>query len=486
MSDKKNPIVISDSKKHCHGILALIVLCFLLLNLPLLISNLWFDECVSLWDYGFAPSLKAIFGSYNATNNHILYSAFLYVWLHVLPQFNEFFIRLPNLLFYIAACAIFYRELTTISSRVLALVTVSHLIFSPVLINFVYQLRGYGFSISLSIIALTGMLLILNGKRTRGLVLFCSASILMPMIIPSNLLYTLTLFIIIGLHQLLNKTKDIKLIGICLFSSGAGMIIYLPILSKFLKTISGTQGWDSASGLVSHLGIAAVCHLGLFIIFIAIKFRNDSLKDKSVLLIFLSPLIIVLITALIKAPFPRIYLSFFPIISLIPFYYLKETALKNNAFLYGSLFIIFLSHYMVSRFADSNELAARHNAEIKQTLLQQYYKNNTDISTSAKYIIQNKVMQSSGKIKLFIDFHYFLSFKYYWEQFGGDKSILECLNGSGKLFGLKEDPAAYANYKIYILSYTKDHAQKSLKSGLGKEIILKALPSPTELTIFER
>ena len=52
-----------------------------------MISDLWFDELVTLFDFAVKPHLGDIFLSYPVANNHILFSFSLWIWLH-LTQFS--------------------------------------------------------------------------------------------------------------------------------------------------------------------------------------------------------------------------------------------------------------------------------------------------------------------------------------------------------------------------------------------------------------
>ena len=157
---------------------------FVAMGLSYLIGDLAFDECITIGDQIERPFAEC-FLSYSVANNHILYSATLWLWVHLFGRTTEVFMRLPGLFMALASFyLLYYSGKRLLGQRVAGLIMMLILVFSPVYLGFFYQLRGYGLSILLAIVATIGVLHIVRGERRRGLAIFALGALPLPGVIP--------------------------------------------------------------------------------------------------------------------------------------------------------------------------------------------------------------------------------------------------------------------------------------------------------------
>ncbi|MDD5727771.1 MAG: hypothetical protein PHV59_04320, partial [Victivallales bacterium] len=107
-----------DRKKKLSAIALFIVLCaFIPTVREAIFRDLWFDEALTVREFMFLPSLKAVYFAYVIPNNHIIYTILLKLW-------NELYLSLP---FISSRCApdLYWRLFTVLTSVLLLAVIFS-------------------------------------------------------------------------------------------------------------------------------------------------------------------------------------------------------------------------------------------------------------------------------------------------------------------------------------------------------------------------
>ena len=97
--NKQPPLPLADTPGFQKwGLIGLLIL-FTVFTLDFMRTDLWFDELLTLGDYGAQQHLSGVFTNYEVANNHILFSAALWIWLRVIRFIiAEEVLRFPCLL----------------------------------------------------------------------------------------------------------------------------------------------------------------------------------------------------------------------------------------------------------------------------------------------------------------------------------------------------------------------------------------------------
>ena len=240
---------------------------YLVRIMPWALAEYWYDEVLTLGEFVLDPRGKGLWGSvfrtYPIANNHILSTAIYWIWVRVL-NFNlgaEQMVRLPSILFgagTIATVICHWRKwlggrIANIGGILLAI--------SPVFTAFAYQIRGYSMSIFLATTALSGALELVHGKKKLGYALTCASCLLLPLVIPSNILLLPVISLAIflssdNLHERLKMTLPPFACGLL------GISYYFTIWSQFVKAAQEPAGWDSPWLVIGNLLLALLAHLG--------------------------------------------------------------------------------------------------------------------------------------------------------------------------------------------------------------------------------
>ena len=315
------------------GLIGLLIF-FTVFTVDFMRTDLWFDELLTLGDYGTQQHLGGVFTSYEVANNHILFSAALWTWLRVIRfVMAEEVLRFPCLLLALITISTLYVHSRRLFGNAAAYLLAVLLAFSPIFLSFFYQLRGYGLTIFLSLVATLGAFYIISGQRRKGTVMYVIGTVLLPGVIPSNLLFNGSLFLFLSwtlaarerspwqlaltyasmlvlviLRETLpfwfawfgsGATIALMSVGIvvCLpvlvwccwpvmrqiwipaIATVAGMAIYVPIWDDFRRVISSTGGWASGPAVAGHWFIAIAAHLGLFVIGCLCLRKQPKMRD---------------------------------------------------------------------------------------------------------------------------------------------------------------------------------------------------------------
>lgn len=472
----------------------LVLLAFAVLALEYMRADLWFDELLTLHDYGLRPRLLDVFRQYKVANNHILFSAVLWVWLHLVRFGSEEVMRFPSLLTAVLTIVLMERHGRRLFGRPAGFLLALVMAFSPVYLCFFYQLRGYSMSIFLGVVATIGSLYLVRGERQRGLRFFIPAAILLPGVIPSNVLVNLSLLLFVGVSSVRDGSwrRQKRLLALLGLASVGGLVLYLPILPKVVKVLTTTQGWDSGLRVTVHLVAALAAHAGIAgtVLFGLSRQRDVSESYRgqpppvlaaALPVLFACCALPILLVALLRAPFPRAFLAYLGPFTFCALWFYRPVLMRLNKYFYLTVFFV-LSNALVwtrmTAFATQRELA---RGAYPQDLLQQYYGRNKDISTAAAHLAYSPMV--TPQTKIFIEFEFYQSLATYWAGIGKRRSQIECLRG-GSLFPLKLAQTHYRYLPQLVLAYNAARARQAYKNATGIDAELQPVVSPGELTIF--
>lgn len=464
-------------QRHGSTMFALFLGAFVLAALPLIQSDFWFDELVTLFDWGFHADWQRIFRQYPVANNHMLYSLVLWRWLHLLnpnpEQLSESALRLPSLLFVLLALLILYKRGSAILGSARGLFVALMMTASPVLLSFAVQMRGYGLTILLATMATLGALELAAGNDRRGIMMASPALLLLPITIPTNILLNASLTLFVFLAMLLRKQKCWLAWVMFAITAGAGAAVYLPIRDQFMAVLAQTGNFGSPGRLLTHLLIAALAHCGLALVAgYALLRQTPGEREKCprhLLLLGACCLLPLLVFALAKAPFPRVVLMYLPALSIATSALLPHRLLASGrALLYISFFLVanaVLVHAIRGHVRSQQLLAGSY----PQDLLLQYYQGN-EVSSVVHLLAQGQLTPPFAI--LYCDAHIYPAFRHYWMLAGRHPRQLECLSG-GQLMPLRYSAAQAAHRPQLIVGYSMRAAGQQYEHELGVPVRLQ-------------
>lgn len=409
---------------------AVIVLAlFLARTMHWAISELWYDEVITLSDFVLGQtSLLGVFRSYPVANNHILFSAVEWIWLRFV-DFNlcEHILRLPSLLFSVfALLTVMFGWRKWLGVR-MACVCGFAFAVCPVFTGFAYQMRGYALSMLLVTLTVPGVMEIVSGNRVRGLWLHGICTFLLPLVIPTNILVVAANVAFIAVMTgRLPLRRRLALLLLVALPGILGAAYYLTILDKFRAVMAQTAGWNNRWELTGNLGLAVLAHGGVFaLLFLrvlvrhfrkAAPLRNDAgLEPVLRWLACCAAAIAFLILVSPKAPYPRVFLAFLPIVSFCLFRGLRHCCELRNVGMLLRIGMVVLNGFVWERAA--TWLTARQMAEGQhpQNLIQQYYRGSLDLRGLVAEIA--RMSSSSPQAMVMTDAYDFPTFRYYWVRF---------------------------------------------------------------------
>ena len=487
--------LVSESPRVTYFGLVTLLSVFSILSLEFISSDLWFDELITLFDFANKTHPREIFLSYPVANNHILFSFTLWLWLHLIDfSAAEFLLRFPCYLLGVITLAIFFFYGKTFLGNAGALLLTLMVSISPIYLAFLYQLRGYGISMLLALIATVGSMYVVSGSIRRGLVYYAPCAILLPGVMPTNIFLNLTLYLFMTgvlVKKGEGRRRYLLLLTLGLISA-AGLIVYFPILSDMIKVSKRTIAWTSPWKMCTHLVLATAVHCGILITtFLAFKSKTQGLPTKSInpnvypqryFPILLGCCTVTILFAIfVFKPYPRSFVVYIAPLSLSTFFLFPKTnGMTHRCFYLLGLVIIANSGFWFHTldFMKNKNLKA---GKFPQDLLQQFYSRSNDISNVTKALANNPRLSPMSTI--FIDFHFFPAMRYYWKLLNRDMLQIECLNG-GKQFPLQNAPETYPEAPHFVVAYNKGQAIKAYKETIGFEVELEQLDILTSVGVY--
>ena len=372
--------------------------------MPCAMSELWYDEVLTLTDFSLDLSNRGVAASilrnYTMANNHILNSLVYWGWVRLL-NFNllpEALLRFPSLMLglgTIALCVLHWRK--WLGGRTAALGGVL-LALSPIFTNYVYQIRGYSLTIFLSALCVSGALEYYDGKHRLGHFLGISSGILLPLVMPSNvILAPLAAVMYESVFPLKNVKEKLRASLPILIAFGIGGAYYLTIWGQFLKTTHEPAGWKSAWLVMGCLMLAVLAHILVLLPPIAqnIKKSINALKGEKTslqlwpLVLFAGPLILTSLLLAVSrsghAPYPRVFLVFLPQITFGALLLTSRIELSPKAYV-ALLAAVIMNALLWERIPTEITQAQLKRGISPSNLLQQYYRGSTELRSSMETV----------------------------------------------------------------------------------------------------
>lgn len=470
---------------------------FLVRLYPLMAADLWFDEVLTFDDYVMQPKLAGVFAQYPVANNHVLFSAMLWLWTRALdPHLFESLLRLPSALFsatVVMLACVHWRRWLGSRAALLAAVTFAA---SIVVANFAWQLRGYSMSMMLGAISLSGTMELLDGRRKRGLVLSCISAALLPIVLPTNVLLigAHVVFLMIAATRDVGPRRWIDPLIVCV-SGAIGSSYYLLILKQFVNVIHHAEGWPSGYAAINAWAMALLAHFGIIGAMFAWQQRvfvrkviegAGSAERDDVMLAWkvLVPAVgicVVTMLALQPAPFPRTFLVFLPTATFgVCYAFRNAAALQRASAIALTGIAIGIAVWGCGWQSATSMITANSVArgEYPQNLLLDFYRGRQDISQISVAI---KNQRLGAQIVLLTDFHDFPTTRFYWrvQQLPAERVVAKFKN-------LREFEQQHEseNLQFAVQAVSESHAKSILDEAHVSFEHLEPLLSNGTLTIF--
>ena len=404
---------------------------YLVRVLPWMLGELWHDEVITLGDFVLGPADRGVghvFRSYPVANNHMLFSLVGWWWVRFLGfTLDEYLLRLPCMAFGAATIVLALLAWRRWLGAPLACLAGVTLAISPVFGAFACEFRGYSLTMLLSAVAVTGLAELSAGHLRRGLWLQVPVFVALPLVIPSNVFLALAhaLFLLLwpgwprsGRARLL-ASAAVGLAGL------AGLSYYATIWEQFAKVMRETSGWTSGAAVLGAVGLGFWAHLGavgVLLPALLLRRRRGPVAgggQRAWGLLYAGCLAVpILGTALgnyTNAPFPRVYLVYLLPLTFAACRCLRPTGVGTvrAVLLWAGLTVILgFTWERVCRWRTEVAVAAGGHP---QNLLQQYYRDRTDLRGLAGALSQAEPPRGA---LLLTDAYDFPTFRFYWAQNG--------------------------------------------------------------------
>ncbi len=374
----------------------IIVICvFVMRTFAWMTSELWYDEVLMLQRF-VIPHLEhplEVFRDYPIANNHLLFTWLTCLWTSFLGDiFSSLLLRMPSLLFGIASIAIVMLHWRRYLGQLWAGICGVLLAISPVYTAYAYQLRGYSLTILLGIVAVSGLLELLEKRTAPGQTLLCASGLLLPLVIPTNLML-LPAMAVTGVLLLKEKegnswkTSILSMLPWCIACIVGGSY-YLTIWEQFLRATAEPDGWMSMVQVAGNLLLALFAHGAVLIVCMVAYGREGRSIGKALWLswaaLAVTSLAVMLSGKSGHTPFPRVFLALLP---LGTFLLMKCAAAMpsmkkvNASVLVAAILVNGIVWERVSEGLTDYQLK---HGYFPDNLLQQYYRGSNDLCEIAE------------------------------------------------------------------------------------------------------
>ncbi len=479
----------TDPLFHKRGLswYVIVAAVFLLRSFLWFNAELWYDEVLTLSRFVFNShdgSLFNVFRDYPIANNHMLSTAVYWIWTHLVGLPDEAILRIPSIVGGLATIAIVMRHWRKFIGDCLATVGGLMLAISPVFTAYAYQVRGYSLTFLLAAMAVSGVFEILYGNRIRGQLLLAAASLLLPLVMPTNAILAPALLAVVVICHWKAKRYVKNIVLDCLpaiVATALGAGYYLTILEQFKRVISEPDGWSSATMVAGNVLLAAIAHAALLPLFFFPKRKpqddETTEPDEPNLLCFaistVAACALLVILSLLAsrsghAPFPRVFLVFCLPLTAAVLAFAKSRDI-HQSFTFATLAVVVLCNGILwERFATSiTDYQLAHN-RVPDNLLQQYYRSCTELREMARANVENK-----QSLFIVTDAYDIMSFRFYWNL---QELPMDHIAGFNEL--PQDFWKLFANSSLQLRAFAKTPEQAAdffSKAGLGdaKELLSK-------------
>lgn len=396
-------------------------------------AELWHDEVITLGDFAIGPpdrGIAHVFRSYPVANNHILFSAVAYWWVRFTGfSLAEYLLRLPSILCGAATIVLLPVLWRRWLDRRVALLVALTFAISPVFTAFAYQFRGYALTMLLTLLAAAGVAEVTSGRLAKGLRLQLPAMVLLPLVMPSNVLlaFSHALFIVLWRGSGVSALRRL-VAGTAVGAAGLlGLSYYLTLWDQFAEVMRQSTGWGSGWQVLGNVLLGMTAHLGLLApaALAALVLRDRSApsqapQDRGWSLLYAACLFLPIAgSALLRggdAPFPRVYLVY-----LVPFSLAaarlasagRDWAKRPFMLLVGLTLVV---GYGIEMASSALTQRALQEGKHPQNLLQQYYRGSDDLRKLAAFFADP---ERRGVSDIMVTNAYdFPTFRFYWARQG--------------------------------------------------------------------
>ncbi len=314
MTDQKN-------RKENLFLLAALLLAALYFQLNNLFRPIWCDEAITITNFALLPNVSDIYWAYIIPNNQIVYTFCLRFWmdfceLTCLPM-GDFMFRFPSVIFGLLSVSAMFllwkRRLGTFPAFFAALALTLSMPFE------IYSVAIRGYMLSIFLIVL-GIHFACRWRMHRTFVNaagYFLCALLAVGTMPSNLIAfsgICLLFVPCGNFRELRRWRFWWLSAAPLIATA---LFYLPLYDKVANILTLKEGWRSKEMVVAALyGAFLLSALPLLVAAITGLRKSKQTKYSTLQLVvrcevFLLPVPFIFIRE--YAPFPRIFLSLWPV-----------------------------------------------------------------------------------------------------------------------------------------------------------------------------
>ena len=426
--------------------LAALGLCVLVL-LPRQCSDLWFDELVTLEDCLSAPSVLRCFTEYPYPNNHPLFSAITWCWMRLAPSTLEPFLRFPSLLIALATVGWMIFRWRRLLGAELALLAAFLFAASPVFAAFAYDIRGYGLSVLLGAVAAgCAVELAENPERRRSLFLCSISCLLLPLVMPTNLMLPPVLCLFLLWHGIAARRPLDWHLRTVLPPAGAAVLggaYYWLIRNQVATAMRQGHGLDSAWAAAGQVVVGFAVHaLPVLVLLLVLRFSRRTVTPVAAdaekrgglrLLVCCGIAITSVLCVLPRAPFARTFLVLFPALTLGLFLCLRPWFWQGCAakLFWRLILATCLCGILAGKAADALTRQQVAAGGCPHNLLQQGERGDFAVSRTVDFLA---TPPDPGRFWLIVPDVDRLSFRYYWRA-------VQPPVGAGRIMGCCEIPA---------------------------------------------
>ena len=368
---------------------------FLCCVLPWLLSDLWYDEVLSLNVVLLHDSPWEIFRDYRFANNHFLNNFLEWLWLRGLGlnAANEFLVRLPAVFFGMGTVAVVLLGWRKFLGEKIALLTAVVMACSPVFTAFAWQFRGYSLAMFLSALAIHACAIRCQKNTVANGVALFLLGLLLPLVMPPAAMLPCALAVALcaekgmALRSWMGLWDGVRAAWPPVAGAVLGVAYYLTLWEEFSAATRESGGWTSAWLVGLHVVFAFALHLGVLCVPILKPTQKSAGTESRLGWMLLGGCALALVAVLLvpspvhRAPFPRVFLVLLPAVTFGVALQAREWSwlndLNSQEFI-GIVVVLALMVRVGSGILTDWDMDKASSPP--QNLLQQYYRGNAGVS----------------------------------------------------------------------------------------------------------